>query len=224
MSIGYKEIIPLMNTLQDFEDKKNISFCELGNNYMKGHEMDTWLKSVGFNFPIGGEQHNKGVVSKTFWSQIGFDHTSIDLNGFDGSLKLDLREDISVKLNKKFDIVYDGGTGEHVENQYMCFKNIHNITNDGGLMIHILPKVGYFPLHCQYYYTIESFKILSKICDYELVEIFEHEADGGIMIYSTLKKSKSHQDFVDLETFKSVPIHFVSDKSNDKLLYPYAYK
>ena len=222
MGIGYKEIIPLMNTLERLEGKKDVRLCELGNNYMKGLEMENWLKVNDFNFPIGGEQHSKGVVSKRFWNEIGFIHTSIDLNGLDGSLKLDLREDISGHFEHKFDVVYNGGTAEHVANQYFCFKNIHNITKNNGLMIHILPKTGHFPKHCQYYYTTKSFEVLSEKCNYEVIELFEHSAAGGTTIYATLQKNDN--DFISKEDFDDVPIDFVDEFSHDKSLYPYAYK
>ena len=99
MGIGYREIIPLINTLNKLDGKDDISLCELGNNYLKGDEMIPWLESEGYNFTIGGEQHPTGVVSKSFWNRLGFNHTSIDMNGLDGSLPYDLREDISDKFN-----------------------------------------------------------------------------------------------------------------------------
>ena len=222
MGIGYREIIPLINTLNKLDGKDDISLCELGNNYLKGDEMIPWLESEGYNFTIGGEQHPTGVVSKTFWNRLGFNHTSIDMNGLDGSLPYDLREDISDKFNTKFDVIYDGGTGEHVDNQYMCFKNIHNITKTSGMMIHVLPKVGHFPKHCSYYYTIETFEVLYELCGYKILELFEHDAWGGTMIYTTLEKNDN--EFITEEEFKKVPIEFVDEFSHDRNLYPYAYK
>ena len=222
MGIGYKEIIPLMNTLNKLDGKKNVSLCELGNNYLKGDELLSWLNENGYEFPVGGEQHPGGVVSKRFWTALGFDHVSIDMNGLDGSLPYDLREDISEKFDKKFDVIYDGGTGEHVDNQYMCFKNIHNITAKDGMMIHVLPKSGHFPKHCSYYYTLETFEVLAKFCNYNILELFEHDAAGGTMIYTTLEKTGG--EFVTKDEFKKIPIEFVDEFSHDKDLYPYAYK
>ena len=71
MGIGYKEVIPLLNSLQKFQGKKDLRLCELGNNYMKGLEMENWFKMNDFNFPVGGEQHNTGVVSKDFGMKLG---------------------------------------------------------------------------------------------------------------------------------------------------------
>ena len=38
MGIGYREIIPLINTLNKLDGKDDISLCELGNNYLKGDQ------------------------------------------------------------------------------------------------------------------------------------------------------------------------------------------
>jgi len=222
MGLGMREAIPLLKTLKELDGKENISFLELGNNYMRGDDTIAWVNSLNLNIPLGGEQHPKGFVTKTFWTQLGFNHTSIDMNGLDGSLNLDLRKDLSKEFTKTFDFVYDGGTGEHVDNQYMCFKNVHNFTKPGGIMCHVLPKVGTVPGHCQYYYTLESFEVLAKLCNYEIKELFEHEAVAGKMIYATLKRKNN--EFITEEEFKKVPIHFVGGHSNDKDLYPYAYK
>ena len=223
MAIGYKEITKLVgNTLLDYDNKKNLQFCELGNNYLKGPKLMGWLEENNINLPIGGEQHPKGVVSKLFWEHIGFNHTSIDMNGYDGSLNVDLRKPAPPHLLNKFDIVYDGGTGEHVDNQYNLFKNCHDMVMEGGIIIHILPKVGHFPGHCSYY-TTDTFKTLNQLNGYEFKELFEHDADGGTMIYSVAQKITSNP-FIDVDTFNNVPITYTKHTANDKVLYPYAYK
>ena len=46
-----------------------------------------------------------------------------DLNGKNGSIKVDLTK-INTQYNNNYNIITDHGTIEHVEDQYMCFKNI----------------------------------------------------------------------------------------------------
>ena len=147
---------------------------------------------------MGGEQHPKGIVSKRFWGAIGFNHVSIDLNGLDGALSYDLREDINIKYNYKeqFDIIYDGGTIEHVSNQYWAFKNTHNLTKRGGTMIHVLPKVGFWEGHCSYFYTMDSFSKLAELCSYEIKELKEIDA---ILYYDSYKKSLTKEKKIELE-------------------------
>lgn len=224
MGLGYKEITKLLSTtFVELKEKENITFCELGNNYLKGPKLMEWLKDNDFDLPIGGEQHPQGVVSKLFWEKVGFIHTSIDMNEYDGALHVDLRTPVPVELVNKFDIVYDGGTGEHVDNQYNLFKNCHDMVKVGGIVVHILPKVGSFPGHCSYYYTVETFNKLGNLNSYNIKELYDHDADGGLMVCAVFEKVLN-KPFISEEEFKTVPITYTSYSARDKGLYPYAYK
>lgn len=223
MAIGYRELSKLVDsTFKDYIHKEGYTFCELGNNYIKKDCFD-WLEEKNFNLEKGGQQRSNGIVSKKFWEAVGFDHTSIDLNGLDGSLQVDLRKDAPEEFLNRYDIIYDGGTGEHVNNQYKFFQNCHNMVKEGGLMVHILPKEGYFPKHCSYYYNLDSFEKLIELNNYEQLELFEHDAAGGLMIYAAFRKV-NNEPFIDEETFCEVPIVFTQYQANDKGLYPYAYR
>ena len=76
--------------------------------------------------------------TKYFFEHLGIKYISIDLNGMDGSLKLDCRQDITKYLQfEKVDIVTNIGFSEHVgegdfesnviKNQYTMFKNMHDV-------------------------------------------------------------------------------------------------
>ena len=45
MGIGLKEALHFVDDLKIFENKTNVSICELGNNYLKGAGMTEWLKN-----------------------------------------------------------------------------------------------------------------------------------------------------------------------------------
>ena len=104
---------------------------------------------------------------------MGFNYTSFDLNGKDGSLKVDLSKEIkSEKYKNAFDIVTNSGTSEHVKpfaSQYECFKNVHFCCKAGGIFIHMVPKVGTFHNHSHYYYDKRFFKKLSKLNRYKII-------------------------------------------------------
>jgi SAM-dependent methyltransferase len=51
--------------------------------------------------------------------------------------------DLPGKLYEKFDVVYDGGTIEHVFNIVNAFKNIANMVRKGGIIIHHTPANNY---------------------------------------------------------------------------------
>lgn len=116
---------------------------------------------------LGNQHFNDGRVSKTFFKSMNVDHTSIDLNGLDESLPLNLCEDI---ILDQADIITNFGTSEHVDDQRMVFKNIHNLCKTKGYIINVVPIVGTWPNHCNYYYTNTFFDELAKINSYDILE------------------------------------------------------
>lgn len=66
---------------------------------------------------------------------------AIDFGGTEKSLKLDLNQPIT--LGQEFDVVYNGGTAEHVFNVWQFFKTVHDHTASGGVMIHGAPFTGW---------------------------------------------------------------------------------
>lgn len=143
----------LENTFHSYSDKLML---ELGNQRIK--------QSM---FP---ELQNK--VAKHVFESIGFKHTSFDINGKDGALKIDLSKTVKdERYVNVFDVVTNIGTSEHIEpykRQYECFKNIHLCSKIGGIMIHIVPEVGSFYNHCANYYSVDFFEHLSKLNDYKI--------------------------------------------------------
>jgi SAM-dependent methyltransferase len=135
-----------------------------------------------------GNQHfdeDEGIIpertGKEYYVNRGVLHTSVDLNGEDGSIKIDLSKPIENKdwLNS-FDIITNSGTSEHVEPkkaQYVCFMNIHNCLKVGGIAVHIVPgideleKKGCWKKHCNNYYSYEFFEMLSRNNNYKLASL-----------------------------------------------------
>ena len=104
--------------------------CELGNQHIRPTGMD-WAEKRGLP---------KTKISKILFEAAGFTHVSIDFNGQDGALPLDLREQIKDEdLLGSFDVVTNSGTSEHVGNQQACFDNIRQLCKPGGIMIHVNP-------------------------------------------------------------------------------------
>ncbi len=116
---------------------------------------------------------------KKYYENRGVSHTSFDLNGHLGALRVDLSKPINEdKWLGYFDIMTNMGTSEHVEpfeGQYNCFMNIHNVLKPGGIMIHLVPDVNELEQrdlwkgHCNYYYSHAFFSTLSKLNGYELL-------------------------------------------------------
>lgn len=146
-------------------DYKGLKWCELGNQLM-----------IDDDDVVTGS-------AKDVYISLGVDHISIDINGKDGSFPVDLDLPLPFILLDQFDVVTNYGTIEHVNNQYQVFKNTHDMCRKGGIMIHILPLVGTYPGHCQYYYSEEFMIGLARVCGYTLINC-------GIINESTIKIPK----------------------------------
>lgn len=91
----------------------------------------------------------------SFYRTLGFkEYVAIDVNAKYGSIVMDLNLDLKEHYNyhETFDLVTNNGTGEHIFNQHMVFKNMHQLTKPGGLMVHVMPFVtcinhGFFNFH-----------------------------------------------------------------------------
>lgn len=77
-----------------------------------------------------------------FFKALGFaSYDAIDVNSLYGSLVMDLNSDLRERygFNRTFDLVTNNGTGEHIFNQYAVFRNMHQLTKVGGVMLFVLP-------------------------------------------------------------------------------------
>lgn len=150
--------------------------CLLGNLYF-GQGTQRIQKQAGTK-----------IVHKYFEKR-GIDVVSIDLNGKDGALSLDLQEPLPASIGT-FDIIINGGTTEHVGRQYECFKNIHNICRIDGLMFHQVPEVGSWLRHGLYHYNEAFFKDLAKSARYSEVEIHIDDYVGPKkkLVFACLRK------------------------------------
>ncbi len=167
-----------------------LEMCELGNQH---------ISVDGINFEI----------AKQYFESLGIRHISIDLNGEDGALVLDLSKPIqNEELLGRFDVVTNFGTSEHVENQYHCFQNMHDFTKKGGLCIHAIPKIGHWKDHCEYYYDPSFFKKLAQLCDYSIVKeaILSESPDTDTELVCAALIKRENSEFIDQETFDALPI------------------
>ena len=140
---------------------KDLKMLELGDQIVK--------KKSGLSEKTG----------KEYFTNLGYHHISVDLNGNRGSLIKDLTKPADfAEWPAYFDIVTNSGTTEHVEpfdSQYDCFKILHDCVKIGGLMIHLIPDIeplnqGHFANHCNYYYSEKFFNDLALNCNYTILE------------------------------------------------------
>jgi len=156
------------------------SVVDLGaqNNYE-----DHVIRSAPAKYPYMSE----------WWKARGVHYESIDLNGENGCHVLDLTKPID--LGRRFDLVCDFGTSEHVskEGYYQCHKNIDSLCEVGGYIIHANPKVGNWPGHGNNYVDQDFYKALAVATNYYLIHLEEWPAMGnttdGWEVITVLKKN-----------------------------------
>lgn len=141
------------------------------NNSMKMLELGDQVLNPILGNPINCK------TGKELYQSTGFDHTSFDLNGNNGALKIDITQENN-KYTNIFNIITDHGTIEHIPNQYLTFRNLHNWGNINCVYAHCIPLdsdehrkyIGYgFPPHGDYEYSTEFWRELCKLCNYNLI-------------------------------------------------------
>lgn len=123
---------------------------------------------------------------KDYLVTLGIDHTSIDWNGLDGALKLDLREPLWDRF-APFDIVTNFGTTEHVSNQQAVWQNVHNLIKVGGYLISQTPYEGSWKNHGEWYPKETFFEQLASN-GYEIERLYQGREFPTVNLYARLKK------------------------------------
>lgn len=163
------------------------SVCELGSQ----------------NLYLHGEA--KPPFASSWYESRGIEYSCIDLAGDNNAMQFDLS--IPIPLDKKYDLVTDFGTSEHVVQMkgfetvpfhdghinsiyptevsdadaglYNCFLNKHNLLNINGIMINVNPKTGNWPGHGYHYFTTEFYKQLVASSDYDIIGLGENASMGN---------------------------------------------
>jgi len=151
------------------------------------------IKPFDFNtiYELGNKKTNDKPYS-IYYNSLGKDYVSIDLNGLDGALKLDLCEAISLPSR---DIVFNIGTSEHVVEQEKVFLNIHNLSHHR--MVHWVPFEKKHPEHGMWGYSKEFFIRLASINSYKIEKLYVEESfRNWTLLCCSLKKKHKDKEFV----------------------------
>lgn len=106
------------------------------------------------------------VAKKYYKAILGFASiTSIDLQGTPAALPLDLNGPL--ELPRRYGIVINTGTTEHVFDQRRVFQTIHDYCESGGLIVHNAPHQA--PEHGFYSYSRCFFDDIAAANGYELL-------------------------------------------------------
>jgi SAM-dependent methyltransferase len=130
----------------------------------------------------GAKQHYESMPS-LFNSVI-----CIDINGKRECYDYDLSEP-RYDWHDSFDLLYNGGTLEHVSNQQAAWLNAHYLLRAGGIAVHVCPLVGGWLGHSDYLYKHSFFAELIAANKYKSIvmpQVVKHAK--GEAVYLAFQK------------------------------------
>jgi len=85
------------------------------------------------------------ITDDLLFSSLGFkDIDTLDCSDFEQcTIKHDLNIDVPDDLYEKYDLIFDGGSTEHIYNVPKVLENYHKMLRNGGRIIHALPTNNY---------------------------------------------------------------------------------
>ena len=119
---------------------------------------------------LGLNSVQKGAGKLRFWTALGFEKVrGLDYDDFEGAdIVCDLNLPIGEDNIEKFDVIFDGGTMEHVFNVKCFLENIDRLLVIGGIVIHEVPSsnaidhgfYSFSPTLFFDYYTKQGYEII----------------------------------------------------------------
>jgi hypothetical protein len=122
---------------------------------------------------------------------------AIDFHGSETAQKLDLNGPIT--LNRRFDVVINNGTAEHIFNIGQVFRTMHDYTVPGGMMLHEGPFVGWID---------HGFYTLQPTLFFDLAERNRYEICGmyvGKPGFETILQIRTRDDVHELAKANRIP-------------------
>jgi SAM-dependent methyltransferase len=147
---------------------------------------------VGSSMLELGNKKSGDVTYKQYFESQGIKHTSIDWNGLDGALKLDLRDPIDLG---QFDMVTNIGTTEHVSTQRQVWENLHNAVKVGGVLVSHGPLEGDWWWHGEWYVKESFYEAFAKENGYVIKQMGIERDHPNRTLNVRMKKIK-HNSFV----------------------------
>ncbi len=118
----------------------------------KMHFRPNWGKRLVANLATLGIETTEGALfqedgfCEAFLRAIGWPALkSLDFSDIEGAEFIhDLSQPVGDDLRRRFDVIYDGGTTEHVFDIATAFRNVHAMLKDGGVFLSCVGTDGWF--------------------------------------------------------------------------------
>jgi hypothetical protein len=111
--------------------------------YVSDPERRAALARRVIDLPIGQTETYKFDVVKIFYDVFlsPTEMQAVDFEGTPAAHRMDLNRPLA--LSRRFDVVVNHGTAEHIFNIAQVFRTMHDYTVPGGLMMHESPFTGW---------------------------------------------------------------------------------
>ena len=145
------------------------ALLDLGKRYGFGEKPKGWRPEINPKEIFGKKRF---LTGKSLFQFLGFeDVQALDADGFE---EAEVIHDLNLpepppELRDRFDVVFDGGTLEHVFHLPNALANLHAMTKPGGLIIHQSPSSNH-PDHGFYMFSPTFFYDYYSANGYEIVD------------------------------------------------------
>lgn len=139
-----------------------------------------------------GNKKNQTGLYRDWYLDRGLDYVSVDWNGEDGALPIDMRrivepDEIMNGMERGFDVVTNFGFTEHVGDDMLeqmdCWRNVHNLVGHGGYLCICMPIMPDWKGHGRWMPTPEWYIEFASSHDYsiEFSEIWDRKRRTCVM-------------------------------------------
>ena len=132
-------------------------------------EWELYSPLVGRSMLELGNKKNRELTYKRFFEALGYRHVSVDWNGQDGALKMDLRKPLNLGT---FDMVSNIGTTEHVSDQAGVWRNIAEAMHLGSVLVSHTPLPGDWWWHGEWYPTEGWYRAFAEANGMDLERLY----------------------------------------------------
>ena len=159
----------------------------MSNPFLRRHDiLKLYEPLVGSTMLELGNKTEGGIPYKGYFEGRGFRHVSIDLNGQDGALPLDLRKLMNLG---RFDMVTNIGTSEHVEDyQEPVWRNIFEAVAINGVLVNMTPLPGEWGWHGFWYPKEEFFTRMAEVNGMEVERLYVAGESPRKCVYARLRR------------------------------------
>jgi hypothetical protein len=158
---------------------------DLGPFAGRSAELELYMPLVGKSMLELGNKKNAPHTYKEFFVARGFRHVSVDLNGQNGALALDLMQPLALG---QFDMISNIGTTEHVMSQEPVWRNICEALHVGSVLVSTTPQPGDWQWHGFWHPTADFYRDLAALNGLSLDRLYVWGAEPRRMNFARLTR------------------------------------